>query len=67
MTPSNWVDEKKCYSDESGILLDSLEIFQIAEYNILKETEENNVNAINNNKSSEKQKKLINKELIKNK
>ena len=29
LTSSNWVDENKCYFDDFGILLDSLEIFQI--------------------------------------
>ena len=27
LTPSNWVDGSECYSNDSGILLDSLEIF----------------------------------------
>ena len=29
LTPSNWVDKNECYFDDFGILLDSLEIFQI--------------------------------------
>lgn len=29
LTPNNWIDTKKCYNCSEGVLLDSLEIFQI--------------------------------------
>ncbi len=37
LTPFNWVDKTKCYYNDSGILLDSLEIFQIIKYNQFEE------------------------------
>lgn len=29
LTPEKWIDKKNCYVNEEGILLDSLEVFQI--------------------------------------
>ncbi len=46
LTPSNWVDEGNCYYDDSGILLDSLEIFQIIKDNKPEEEENGSNNDI---------------------
>ena len=42
LTPQNWVNENKCIIGEYGILLDSLEIFQITINNKPEEDEEEN-------------------------
>ena len=55
LTPSNWVDESKCYYDDSGILLDSLEIFELSKFdkfNDLEEDEKENIDDININNST---------------
>ena len=46
LTPNNWVDEGNCYYDDSGILLDSLEIFQIIKDNKPEEEENGSNNDI---------------------
>ena len=51
LTPSNWIDERYCYYDDSGILLDSLEIFHITKNNNIEEDENDNINDINTNSS----------------
>ena len=56
LTPSNWVDISECYYDNSGILLDSLEIFELSKFdkfNDLEEDEKNNLNDINNNSTNQ--------------
>ena len=48
-TPNNWVDIDQCYKDNNGVILDSLEIFQIFEenYNFDELPIDNNINFIN--------------------
>ena len=50
LTCKNWVDESKCYKDEFGIILDSLEIFQIkiSDKPEEEEEEDNNISNISN-------------------
>lgn len=46
LTPNNWVDERNCYYDDYGVLLDSLEIFQITKDNKPEEEGNDNINDI---------------------
>ena len=48
LTCKNWVDEQKCYQDEFGIVLDSLEIFQIKISDKPEDENDNNINNIDN-------------------
>ena len=56
LTPDNWVEKYKCFYNDSGILLDSLEIFQISINEKPEEDEdkdmENNLNEINTESSN---------------
>ena len=49
LTPNNWVNKDQCYKDNNGVILDSLEIFQIFEenYNFDELPIDNNINFIN--------------------
>ena len=49
LTPSNWVVGSECYSKDSGILLDSLEIFELSKFDRFNDLEEDEKNNINNN------------------
>ena len=50
LTPEKWINKDNCYVNEEGILLDSLEIFQIASASYFK----NNDNSTKNNKNNNK-------------
>ena len=49
LTPKNWVQKNLCFYDDSGILLDSLEIFQITINNNPEEDEDEGINIRNVN------------------
>ena len=47
-TPNNWIDINKCILSDDGVLLDSLEIFQIIEEENNIDYKDNNINPKNN-------------------
>ena len=70
LTPDNWVNINKCISIDNGILLDSLEIYQIKEEDKINDEDNNkdiDDDEINNNNKRNKYKINIDKNLIENK
>ena len=59
LTPENWIDTKNCYVADEGILLDSLEVFQIID---ISNRQNNNPLSSSSRKDNNKQQKKIKKD-----